>query len=123
MARFDRSVEELLNFLLTRLDKSGFERLVAHEPKRTAAAYFESGGGRAETRVAMFTGCATCSRVPPGSLFLSYHHINVEAWPCQQVRSLALPFADDPEFQDGWQPEYAFFASGKPVHQDHDGVT
>ncbi len=68
----------------------------------------------------MFTGCATCSQIPAGSVFPSYLHINVEAWPCLHVRSLALPLADDPDYRDGWQPEYTRYASGKLIHQDHD---
>ncbi|GAA2070797.1 hypothetical protein [Actinomadura alba] len=120
MARYNRFVEELLDFLLIRLDETGFARLVVHEPKRMSAAYFEGGGGRAETRGATFTGCATCSQIPPGSLFASYVHINVEEWPCLHVRSLALPFAGDPDYRDGWRPDHAVFASGKLVHQDDD---
>ncbi|MGY0060637.1 hypothetical protein ACWY4P_29540 [Streptomyces sp. LZ34] len=109
MARFEGFVEELLDFLLTRLDEAGFERLVAHEPKRMGASYIFTGGGRCETRVDMFTGCVTCSQVTPLSL-------KVEAWPCLPVRTLALRFADDPDFAYGWRPEYAVFASGKLVH-------
>jgi len=115
VVRLDPFVEELLGFLLTRIDEKGFNHLVAHEPRGTAAPYLETGGGRAETRATYFTGCATCSRIPPGSLFTSYLHINIETWPCQSVRTLALPFANDPDYDPAWRPEFAVFASGKPV--------
>ncbi|MEU0808220.1 hypothetical protein [Streptomyces sp. NPDC005970] len=108
MARFERFVEELLDFLLTRLDEAGFERLVAHEPERMFASHIFSDGGRCETRVVSFTGCRACSQITPGSL-------EVEAWPCLPVRTLALRFADDPDHAYGWRPEYAVFASGKLV--------
>ena len=137
MAGNDRYVEELLNFLLERLDETGFAQLVAHEPKRMYAAYIFSGGGRVETRGASFTGCATCSQIPSRVLidpvtgaecvlwqaidlkayreaaapyeerhgrthqletWSGYQDIDVEAWPCPHVRSLALPFADDPDY-------------------------
>ena len=39
VARFERFVEELLDFLLTRLDEAGFEQLVVHEPQRMVAAH------------------------------------------------------------------------------------
>jgi hypothetical protein len=113
-------VEELLDFLLARLDKIGFARLVVHEPKRMYAAYIETGGGRVETRGLTFTGCATCSKMPSDADFASYGHINVEEWPCLRVRSLALGFADDPEYREWWRPQHAVFASGKLVHQDGD---
>ncbi|MGI5206052.1 hypothetical protein ACQEU6_31330 [Spirillospora sp. CA-108201] len=45
MARFEQFVEELLDFLLTRLDEVGFERLVAHEPRRMAAGYMFTDRG------------------------------------------------------------------------------
>ena len=118
MAGYDRFVEELLGFLLVRLGETGFARLVTHEPTRISAAYFQGGGGRAETRVARFTGCATCSQVPPGTLFPSYGGITIEAWPCLPVRSLVLPFADDPDYREWWKPEHALFASGKLVNPD-----
>ncbi|WP_067823495.1 hypothetical protein [Actinomadura kijaniata] len=116
MARFERFVEELLDFLLMRLDEEGFERLVVHEPQRMSAAHMFTGGGRCEVRVDRFTGCSACSRVPPGALFTSFLHTDVEAWPCPPVRSLALQFSDDSDYRYGWRPEYAVFASGKLVH-------
>ncbi|MET9245381.1 hypothetical protein [Nonomuraea sp. NPDC003709] len=157
MARYERFVEELLDFLLMRLDETGFAQLVAHEPRRMYAAYIESGGGRCETRGSGFTACATCSQIPSRVVvdsvtgvecllwkaidlaayreaaapyekrhgrthqlhtWGSYHDISVEAWPCLQVRSLALPFADDPDYRYGWRAQYAVFASGKLVHPD-----
>ncbi|AEM85640.1 hypothetical protein [Streptomyces violaceusniger] len=118
MPRYDRFTEELLGFLLTRLDdESDLEHLVTHEPRRISAAYFEGGGGRAETRVMRFTGCAACSRIPPYTLFPSYGRITVPAWPCLPVRALALRFAGEPDYCDGWRPEVALFASGRLVHE------
>ena len=111
---------ELVDFLLARLDEAGLAELFAHEPKRTYAAYTETGGGRCETRGAMFTGCLTCSRIRPYTEFPGYHNINVEAWPCSRVRSLALPFAEDSDYREDWLPQYAAFASGKFVHPDGD---
>jgi hypothetical protein len=111
-------VEELLDFLLTRLDEADFARLVAHEPQRMSAAYFQGGGGRAETRGLMFTGCAACSRIPPYTLFRSFGHINVPVWPCPPVRALTLRHADDPDYREEWRPEVAVFASGQLVHPD-----
>jgi len=109
-------MEELLAFLLMRLDETGFEQLVAHEPKPMAAPYIETAGGRAEDRARYFTGCATCCQpLPPDSL----HHY-AEAWPCQAVRSLALPFADDPEYAEAWRPEYAMLASGEFIHPERE---
>ena len=121
MPRSDPVVEELLGFLLTRLDGASFESLATHEPKRMTAAYFEGGGGRAETRGIWFTGCVTCSQIPPGTLFRSHSHIDVPEWPCQPVREQTLHFADDPDYRDEWRPEFALFASGRLIHEDdHD---
>ncbi|MFD7505737.1 hypothetical protein [Streptomyces sp. NPDC059850] len=117
MPRYDRFVEELLDFLLTRVDEDGLARLVAHEPRRMHAAYFEGGGGRAETRGMSFTGCTACSRIPPYTLFLDYGRIDVPAWPCEPVRELALRFADAPDYRTGWRPEGAVFASGRLIHE------
>ncbi|MGW2324301.1 hypothetical protein ACWC5C_00890 [Streptomyces sp. NPDC001700] len=118
MARYDRFVEELLAFLLTRIDEDGLVRLVAHEPRRMSAPYFEGGGGRAETRGVWFTGCTACSRIPPGTLFLGHGHIDVPAWPCLHVRALALRFAGDPGYRAEWRPEFALFASGRLIDQE-----
>ncbi|NBE97254.1 hypothetical protein FE391_26150 [Nonomuraea sp. KC401] len=159
MDRYDRFVEELLDFLLIRLDETGFAQLVAHEPKRMIAGYsngsYYVAGNRWGPQTAWFTGCATCSPIPsrvvvdPGTgaecvqwraidwkasregavpheqrhgrthqleTWGTYLEMNVEAWPCLHVRSLALPFADDPGYHDEWRPEYAVFASGKLCH-------
>jgi hypothetical protein len=116
--RFEPYAETLLGFLLSRLDEDGFASLVDHEPKRMPAWYFESGGGRAESRMVMFTGCVTCSRIDPGSEFASYFHINVERWPCLHVRRLALVFRDDPDYCQGWRPEWAVHVSGRPFCQE-----
>ncbi|GAB3984409.1 hypothetical protein GCM10029978_094020 [Actinoallomurus acanthiterrae] len=121
MARFDRYVEELLDFLLTRLDEPGFDRLLVHEPRRMSAAYVETGGGRCETRGVFFTGCGTCSRIPPGTVFTGYPGIDVEDWPCTPVRSLMLRFADDPGYDEAWRPAYARLVSGRFVHEDEVG--
>lgn len=103
MASHDRDTEELLAFLLTRLDETGFASLVDHEPKRVAAGYIETAGGRAEQRARMLVVCVTCSRTSP--LFPRYYPLEgVAPWPCRHVRSLALRFAGDPEFQDWWRP-------------------
>ncbi|WP_284745994.1 hypothetical protein [Amycolatopsis sp. RTGN1] len=117
MPRYDHFVEELLGFLLARLDEPGFARLVTHEPQRMTAAYFEGGGGRAETRTVSFTGCVTCSQIPPCTLFRSHGHIDVPAWPCLPVRELALSFANAPYYRDEWRPEFTVVASGQLVHQ------
>jgi hypothetical protein len=114
---FDHFVEELLGFLLTRLDEVGFAWLVTHEPQRMGAAYFEGSGGRAETRGVRFTGCAACSRIPPRTLFPTHGDINVPAWPCPPVRELALRFADAPDYRDDWRPEFALVASGRLLHE------
>ncbi|MEV6592553.1 hypothetical protein [Streptomyces acidicola] len=115
MARHALWIEELLGFLLMRLDETGFEQLVAHEPKRMTAPYIETAGGRAESRAIYFTGCVTCCQLlPPDSLYYA------EAWPCQAVRSLALPFADDPEYAEAWRPENAMLASGKFIHPEQE---
>ncbi|SEH01025.1 hypothetical protein SAMN05444920_118214 [Nonomuraea solani] len=111
MTRFEPYVEELLDFLLKRLDEAGFERLLVHEPRRMYAPYIFSGGGRVEQRGLMFTGCRTCSRIPEGGF-------NVEAWPCAHVLRLTLRFADDPGHHPGWRPENALFASGRLIHPD-----
>ncbi|MFJ1886947.1 hypothetical protein [Streptomyces sp. NPDC088137] len=116
MARHALWVEDLLGFLLMRLDETGFEYLVAHEPRAMWAPYIETAGGRAEQRARSFTGCATCSRLPPDWLYYA-----AEEWPCQAVRSLALPFAGDPEYREAWRPEYARLASGKSIHHDDQG--
>ena len=109
-------IEELLSFLLMRLDETGFEQLVAHEPKRMAAPYIETAEGRCEQRARYFTGCDTCCQLLPPDLLYYY----AEAWPCQAVRSLALPFADDPEYAEAWRPEYAMLASGKRIHPEQE---
>ncbi|MEU7743443.1 hypothetical protein [Nonomuraea sp. NPDC049158] len=101
MARFEPFVEELLDFLLTRLDEAGFERLVVHEPRRMCAPYIFSGGGRVEQRGMWFTGCRACSQIPRGGFGSD---INVEEWPCLHVRSLTLQFADDPNYGDSDTP-------------------
>ncbi|TDE28566.1 hypothetical protein [Actinomadura sp. 6K520] len=116
MARFEHLVEELLDFLMMRLDERDLERLVVHEPQRISAAYMFTEDGRCEVRVDRFTGCSACSQVPPEALFASPLHIDVEAWPCSPIRSLALAFFDDPDFRYWWRPEYAVFASGRLVH-------
>jgi hypothetical protein len=120
VAVFSSFTEELLNFLLMRVDETGLELLVVHEPNRMSAGYLESGGGRCETRVASFTGCAACSHVAPGKLFPSYLGIDVEAWPCLRIRSMAQFYADDPDFAYGWGPDYAVLVSGMLVHQTAD---
>ncbi|MEV5720719.1 hypothetical protein AB0L41_43225 [Amycolatopsis mediterranei] len=117
MPRYERFVEELLGFLLARLDEPGFARLVAHEPKRMMAAYFEGAGGRAETRTASFTGCIKCSQIPPTTLFRSHGHIDAPAWPCMPVRELTLSFAEDPDYRDEWRPKFTLVASGQLLHQ------
>ncbi|MDA2810271.1 hypothetical protein O4J56_06430 [Nocardiopsis sp. RSe5-2] len=117
MPRYDRLVEEFLDFLLTRMsEEEDLLFLITHEPRRMYAAYLETGGGRCETRGVDFTGCGVCSRIPPYTLFADYVHINVPAWPCPAVRALALRFADHADFRDNWRPESALFASGRPVH-------
>ncbi|MEU7742126.1 hypothetical protein [Nonomuraea sp. NPDC049158] len=67
MYRYDRFVEELLDFLLMRLDETGFARLIAHEPKRMIAEYsngnYYVAGDRWGSRTTWFTGCATCSPI------------------------------------------------------------
>lgn len=115
VARFEKFVEQLLDFLLTRLDEAGFERLVAHEPRRMCAPFIFSGDGRVEQRGMWFTGCCACSQIPSGGFG---GDIKVEAWPCFHVRSLTLQFADDPDYRQGWRPEHALFASGRLIHQD-----
>lgn len=115
MARFEPFVEELLDFLLKRLDEAGFERLVVHEPRRMYAPYIFSGGGRVEQRGLGFTGCCACSQIPQGGFGSD---ITVEAWPCLHVRSLTLQFVDDPDYCQGWRPENALFASGRLIHPD-----
>ncbi|MFC4010885.1 hypothetical protein ACFOY2_26905 [Nonomuraea purpurea] len=145
-------MEELLDFLLMRLDESGFAQLLAHEPRLMAVSYWDSTpGNRWGPHLVQFTGCATCSQIPPRVVvnpvtgaelvlwrvidvraYLERHDranheleswgryldLSVEAWPCRQVRSLTLPFADDPGHHDKWRPEYAAFASGQLV-QSH----
>ncbi|WP_255954507.1 hypothetical protein [Streptomyces odontomachi] len=106
MARHAPWIEELLGFLLMRLDEAGFERLVAHEPRTMPAPYIETAGGRAEQRALRFTGCTSCSRIPPHSLH------SAEEWPCRAVRAMALPFADDTGYCEAWRPEYTRSASG-----------
>lgn len=160
MAGHDRSVDELLDFLLTRLDETRFPQLVAHEPKRMVASYNGGpywAGSRSGPQPAWFTGCVTCSPFPSRvvadpvtgaecvlwraidvkayreatapyeerhgrshqlEIWGDQLDIDVEAWPCAQVRSLALPFADDPDYRHEWRPQYAVFASGKLVHPD-----
>ncbi|MEV0386441.1 hypothetical protein [Nonomuraea sp. NPDC050643] len=115
MARFEPFVEELLDFLLRRLDEAGFERLVVHEPRRMCAPYIFSGGGRVEQRGLWFTGCRACSHIPQGGFG---GDVDVEAWPCPHVLSLTLQFAADPDYRQGWRPENALFASGRLVHPD-----
>lgn len=123
MRKFYGYQEAFLNFLLMRLDERDFATLVTHEPKTLlthepkwmTAPYLETGGGRCETRSTDFAGCVSCSQV--GLLecggFLA---LDIAAWPCGYVRHLALKFADDPEFNEGWRPEYAGFVSGKLLH-------
>ena len=113
MPVFDEFVEQLLGFLLTKLDEADFAWLITHEPRRMSAAYFEGGGGRAETRGVWFTGCAACSRIPPGTLFPAHRDIDVPVWPCPPVRELTLRFADDPGYRDDWRPEFVLVASGR----------
>ena len=119
MPRYDPFVEEVLGFLLERVDEGGFGLLVAHEPRRKSAAYFEGGGGRAETRGVWFTGCTACSRIPPYTLFMGHGGVNVPAWPCVPVRELALRFAGDPDYCEGWRPEAALFASGRFIDETY----
>ncbi|MFI1098511.1 hypothetical protein [Streptomyces sp. NPDC020917] len=113
MGRHAPWVEELLGFLLTRVDETGFGHLMAHEPSAMSAPYIETAGGRAEQRALRFTGCATCSQLPPLRLYY-----RAEEWPCQAVRALALPFADDPEYREAWRPEYARRPSGEFLRPD-----
>lgn len=158
MRRLDH-VEELLDFLLTRIDESGLTELVDHEPRRMYATYLCWSSGRGlEDRQVWFAGCATCSRLPSrvvvnpvtGAETVLWRVIDVNAWrdaapphegrhgptphkidvwpdfsaldiatwPCRRVRLLALPFADDPHFWEGWRPEYALLVSGKLVRPD-----
>lgn len=126
MPRFRPYEEELLDFLLTRLDEADdeadFACLVTHEPKQMMAAYMETGGGRCETRTTTFTGCTTCSVSTPAREFGHFAAIDIEAWPCGPVRLLALRFADDPDYRYWWKPEHADFVSGKLVHQEADRI-
>ncbi|MET9217362.1 hypothetical protein ABZX65_01050 [Streptomyces sp. NPDC003300] len=66
----------------------------------------------------MFTGCVTCSRIEPGSLFTSFFRIDVEQWPCLHVRRLALAFRGDPDYCEGWLPEQALHVSGRLFRQE-----
>jgi hypothetical protein len=106
-------VDKLLAFLRVRLDEAGLARLAGHESERMCAAYIQPGRG--EVRAKMFTGCATCSREPD-----DYRRFYVEQWPCLQVRLLALPFTDDPDYREGWRPVRAVLAWEYPSRQDGD---
>ncbi|WP_329361545.1 hypothetical protein OG896_01310 [Streptomyces sp. NBC_00669] len=118
MPSFEPYAEALLGFLLSRIDEDGFASLLDHEPKRMPAWYVERGGGRFESRMVMFTGCVTCSRIEPGSEFSSYVEIDVEQWPCLRVRRLALAFHDDPDYREEWRPELAMHVSGRRFCQE-----
>lgn len=120
-ALFDRHIEELLTFLLVRIGEAEFEQLVIHEPKRMMASYIEHS--RSDIWGFMFTGCATCSRIPANAVFPSVPDINVESWPCMYVRSLCLPFADDPSYREWWRPEHIARPSGMPLHRDDDDLS
>lgn len=98
-----------------RLDETSFEQLVAHEPTRMAAPYIEMAGGRCEHRAIFFTGCVTCCQMLSPDLL----YYRAEAWPCQSVRSLALPFSEDPEYSEEWRHE-SLPASGNFIHREQD---
>ncbi|HWO66263.1 MAG TPA: hypothetical protein VNO31_40145 [Umezawaea sp.] len=81
-------MEELLDFLLSRLDEAGFTGLVDHEPRRMYATFWLRDGGRSEERGTWFTGCATCSRIPSrvvvdpvtGAEHVLWRVLDMKAW-------------------------------------------
>lgn len=88
--------DELMDFLLERLDSAGMEELDGHEPLGLAIDR-DLPMPNWDPPYGFVTGCGACSRepVPYGDGLLRCHESLIEPWPCPHVRSLAQPFAGD----------------------------
>jgi hypothetical protein len=121
MAGHHRSVDELLDFLLMRLDETRFAQLVAHEPKRMVASYNGGpywAGSRSGPQPAWFTGCVTCSPLPCRVVADPVTGAECVLWRAIDVKAYREATAPYPGYRDEWRPQYAVFASGKLVHPD-----
>ncbi|MES4901308.1 MULTISPECIES: hypothetical protein [unclassified Streptomyces] len=96
--------DELIDFLLERLDSTGMEELDGHEPLDLAVELFSHPPNGAP--YAFVRGCRACTRDPVRHAdgTLGHDESLVEPWPCPHVRALALRFADDPDYLESWRP-------------------
>ncbi|WP_330358832.1 hypothetical protein [Streptomyces chartreusis] len=96
--------DELIDFLLQRLDSAGMEELDGHEPLDFAVDYYHPRPNVGHS-FRFLRGCGACSRdpIPYDNGTFGFRESLIESWPCLHVRSLALAFADDTHYQESWR--------------------
>ncbi|MFF4950796.1 hypothetical protein [Streptomyces chattanoogensis] len=101
-------IDELIGFLLERLDDDGVAVLEAHLPTRVPVEWCKPVQG---PRVTMVWGCEACWQKPE-----EYRRTPGDRWPCATLRALARPFAQDRDYAGIWwipdHPDHADFWYG-----------
>ncbi|MFJ9849313.1 hypothetical protein [Streptomyces sp. NPDC101150] len=93
-------VDELIDFLLERLDDEGVAVLEGHLPRRVSVEYYRPQANQLGA-CAVLWGCEVCWTKPG-----EWRPCPEERWPCASVRALTLPFADDPDYRERWRPDH-----------------
>jgi hypothetical protein len=103
-------VDELIEFLLLRLDDDQLDQLDEHQERRFPYTYMPRDRP-GEERLDHAHGCAACTQDPrehggPAGWGTDW----IEEWPCRHLCGLALPFSDDPEFRPQWRERLSWGA-------------